>query len=82
MNKNQRIVHGQRASNKTYSTININFHVCRVSQPVSSTNYGFTLIKLRVTSTKVTEVLTEIAPKMQATMTVINKMSEQKNETL
>ena len=38
-------------------------------QPVSSTNFGFTLIKLRVTSTKVT-VLPEIAPKMQATMKI------------
>ena len=45
MNKNQRIVHGQGTSNITYSTVNFNFNVCQVSSPVSSTNYGVTLIK-------------------------------------
>ena len=39
MNKKQRIAHGQEASNITYSTIVFNFDVCRLSKPVSSTNY-------------------------------------------
>ena len=39
MNKKQRIVHGQEASNENYSTVVFNFDVCRLSQPLSSTNY-------------------------------------------
>ena len=39
MNKTQRIVHGQGASNITYSTIVFNFDVCWLSLPVSFTNY-------------------------------------------
>ena len=40
MNKKQRIVHGQGTSNMNYSTIVFNFDICRLSLPVSSTNYG------------------------------------------
>ena len=39
MNRKQRIVHGQGASNITYSTVVFIFDVCQLSQPVSSTNY-------------------------------------------
>ena len=39
MNRKQRIVHGQGASNIIYSTIVFNFDICQVSSPVSSTHY-------------------------------------------
>ena len=39
VNKNQRIVHGQGASNINYNTVDFNFDVCRLSYPVSSTSY-------------------------------------------
>ena len=41
VNKKQRIVHGQGASNINHSTIVFNFDVCRLSWPVSSTNYCY-----------------------------------------
>ena len=42
MNRKQRIVHGEGASNITYSPIVFNFDGCRVSLPVSTTNYALT----------------------------------------
>ena len=40
VNKKQRIFHGQGASNINYSTVVFKFDVCRLSWPVSSTNYA------------------------------------------
>ena len=42
MNRKQRILHSQGASNITYSTIAFNFDVYRLSSPVSSTGYDLT----------------------------------------
>ena len=41
LNKKQRIVHCQGASNINYSTVVFNLDVLRLSWPVSSTNYGW-----------------------------------------
>ena len=35
-------MYGQGASNINYSTVVFSFDVCRISQPVSSTNYEYT----------------------------------------
>ena len=40
VNKKQRIVHGQGAANINYSTVIFNFDICRLSYPVSPTNYA------------------------------------------
>ena len=38
--KKKRIVHSQGASNINYSTVIFNFDICRLSYPVSSTNFA------------------------------------------